>query len=491
MNPIESAHEKGDTVNAVLLLSKKLATWLGNDATFLQRFVSVLAPQQVRQVTLLAAVVDRLPSPSSGWSRSPGEELQLLHKDRGFEGIAYYASVGQTLFGDLSANVAAKALEPSPTRPDVAASGESPPCISFDLYDHVASDARAPSRHTTITVPLANTVFETGRPATATLTQWTLSGGQWDTAKPAQDVAYENATVALHAHGFDRVDQGLPTSEARESLANSHSARLWLPLEPLVPARRIENAMGNIVTKVSDDGTQESLRPASQELEAAVSDYFARRGADPSVVAVWALIVPARLAASHASLVAEAQQAWRVAEDTAEDARTCSRYVSALVWAGATLRKVLSGGGGWGQKAGLLSVDPEDDYVSRKASIPSFLASLSGAEEGAAAMYPDLTSRGDMMAFFAAPESPQMFEQGDVTTAGREAATLDFGVLPSTMDGDFTEGESLEVKDEDYEVHADHFGALSEGGMGVSIEAVGARSKVDVPYGRFSHQVYV
>lgn len=473
----------GSSLNAVVLLSKSLAAWLAFDDSFLTKFVGRIAPPSCSHLTLLAAVVDRLPSPGAQWARTSTEDPMPLRKDHGLEGLAYYASPSQNIFANLTPNEGAGPITASSSRPDVATASESPPCISFDLYDQVSAGAKHPSKHTSITLPLSNTVFQTGQPATALFSEWSKAhSDNWILSSKA-DIAYDNHAVSLYANAFNRVNRRLLV-DASDKAFHAHLA---MPLDPLVPARRIENAKGNIITKVSDVGSDDGVRPASKELEGSVSQYFSERNIDPSVMAVWSLIIPEALAKSHAHLVAAAQQTW-LAERSEDGIRLSNQYIAALLWSGACLRKVLSGGGGWGQKAGLLSIDPESDYVSKKPTIPSFLESMSN-EEGMP--YPDITLPGDLIAFFAAPESADMFATGqNVVSLGADASTLDFGVVPSTMDGDRYAEEGAQKGDTDYEVFPEHFGALSEGGMSVtsrngSTEA-GVHTKVDVPFTRFS-----
>ena len=133
-------------------------------------------------------------------------------------------------------------------------------------------------RNTTVTLPLANTLFKTGKQSTLLVAKWEARNGSY--VKTASE---QRRDVAVNV--FGRLEPGIPRS--------------IIPAVPLTPARRIISGLGNIVRQLDfgDDG----IGPASRELEKNVYEYLELKGRSNSTISVWALIVPENTQAGRTS----------------------------------------------------------------------------------------------------------------------------------------------------------------------------------------------
>jgi hypothetical protein len=122
---------------------------------------------------------------------------------------------------------------------------------------------------TTVTLPLANTLFKTGKQSTLVIAKWKVKDGLF-----VKMESKERSNIAMNV--FDHLRSGIPSN--------------IIPAVPLTPARRIISGLGNIVRQLdfSDDG----IGPASYELEKNVYEYLELKGRSNSTISVWALIVP-------------------------------------------------------------------------------------------------------------------------------------------------------------------------------------------------------
>jgi hypothetical protein len=183
-----------------------------------------------------------------------------------------------------------------------------------------------------------------------------------------------------------------------------------------------------------------------------------------------------------------------------------STLVSKALTEGARLHRVLSGGGGWGQKAGLLSLDPvpasEVADPLESGDIPRM---INDPEDFASTLTP-VVRNGDSIQFFISPKSDLAEEAGKFDSydmfrpllrpkAESQPLGWELGMIPSTMDS--IPGESWQhVSTEQNQVNCfwGGFGALTEGGMTLTRHVKGSGDKaglvpntttVDVPFSRF------
>ncbi|KAK0746148.1 hypothetical protein B0T18DRAFT_488772 [Schizothecium vesticola] len=289
---------------------------------------------------------------------------------------------------------------PTPTPDQQAAS------LEFHLPPLPSDPLARPLR---VTLPAALTVFANGRPHTVLTSRWDTS----------------SSTTSPH-----RLVDVAATSHAVIRPGPAASSRIVLPLVPLTPARRVVAGLGNILRQVEVDGR---ATPASKELEEAIPRLLAGRGGERRVVGVWAVVYPARAGPAAAS-----------------------GDVEGVLARGGHVRKVLSGGGGWGAKQGLLSLDPQTRYAAAgEEDVESFIRSFHGEEAGGGVV---------------APGSWVQFMVEEVEVGGTD------GLRPSMILGTHvaveSDGSSADAGTK-VEVLENIFGASSSQGIYVATEAVG------------------
>ncbi|KAJ5902641.1 hypothetical protein N7495_003169 [Penicillium taxi] len=300
---------------------------------------------------------------------------------------------------------------------------------------------------------LAQTVFLNGKERTFLGMRWTADA---------------NSTY--------RLDKSLDLAAcAVSSTGKNIRAGLTLPLDVVTPRRRVLASMGNIIRQVakSTDLSSTEAMPASTELEKELPRYITEHKITDRRVSIWALVEKPKIelvdGSSHDRLIHSLKQ-------------------------GGKLHRVMSGGGGWGKKLGLLSLDPE-------ASFPDFMgddvpATLDKVFESDATyvektvafenlMIGDdlshlsqIATVGDLIQFFVAVEPVPSSEEPVLM----KEATFTFGIV--------ADAEKAVVEDLGQDKHLvtveDAFGALSEKAITYSqplqLEgAVKSTTKLDIP----------
>ena len=231
--------------------------------------------------------------------------------------------------------------------PPAAAAGTIPAkSLSFSLWSKK------------FTLPLANTLFHTGSrttiihippkekeiPVTIEAAEGVSPKEVEEFAQAQQDIkeAWEELGELMKLvgqrsgvvsptkdHEKDCVDIILPSTY----FPADAKADAYLPLKQLTFPRRIEAGMGNILKQTSSDTN--TPQGASRELEKAVLDYTSSPSA-PSLsekFSIFARLTP----------------------------HSPTAHENLFTAPGARIHRVLSGGGGWGNKAGLLSLDPQSE----------------------------------------------------------------------------------------------------------------------------------
>lgn len=496
---------------AVFLTTPSFAPWLLDDRVFLEKALQKLYQDipslsgETPTIRAICAVVDRLPEAQLVGNGSESKPLleEFAYRARqppvsetGHEGIAYVVL-------PAGAEVSAQ--------PKL--SGEFG-CIDFLAHTHTDSPG---SHYSRVRVPLANTVFQTGEPSTliSSTWKWSESDGRFNVV--SRDVG-KTAVVNLSAEIESSKKASIESHLHREAPA------LSVPLVPLTVPRQVEGYMGNIIRGVvGPDGVKIT---ASTELERVVPHYFKSRNEPAQATSAWALVIPKtqvqlsaedttrlifnRLDTDPESLSPEDFETWSQKGFEALWQQHPPRWnvmVQEALMRGARLHKVLSGGGGWGKKAGLLSLDPMPvGAPARKAPLQDGMADdFDSVDEFSMALKPVIQD-GDFIQFFisAAPAQGtddaaafQRLKQLE-KNADSGAWSWEFGVIPSTVDS--IPGGSWQHTGEasgDLAVFRGSFGALSEGGLtlmhGLSIDSkTGAAEKdinttmVDVPFSRWS-----
>lgn len=314
---LPTLQSQSSNVILLLLATPKLAR-LAADHTFPVRFAKTALGQAPSSLQSITGIVD------------------AVVEDGGQEGLSYL------IFNQTDQ---ASLLQSSQLRPAADRAG------SLRLqFDHDAADFLT-KHQWQVQLPLAQTIFSTG--LTSTLMQRTH-----EREKAGHDMEL------IEEKKLETVTLCIPSWTA------SRIEILSSPLLPLTECQVVKSSMGNIVRTVAALQTPEVEEPASRRLEAAVTAYFEARSAAPEPVSVWALVIPGRLVTNAATsgLVHRLQSAAAQLEDiwTGRHDREYSSLVCDLLPVGGRLIKVLSGGGGWGKKAGLLSLDPDHEYSTRK-----------------------------------------------------------------------------------------------------------------------------
>ncbi|KAK4971572.1 hypothetical protein LTR42_007300 [Elasticomyces elasticus] len=401
-----------------------------------------------KPMDVVTAVVDRLPSDND---RAYGEE-----------GLAY-------IFRRNAPPLAVGSQ--TPLKKDT----QKPGSIGFQL----SAVPKRPFDYV-IQLPLAQTVFSTGKTSTLVHTHYNY--------------------VQAEGHVMDK-HQYLEAQMVPLPLQAEHGAvAVEVPLIPLTPLRIIRSSMGNIVRTLSSKiGLEESRdypqqsepQPASKELEASVTSYFKAHAMSPEAVNVWALILP-HPNKSYARMRQEgfAVRALRnlKPEDlpatwTSREAQALKGLNSAVVRLlrnGARMHRVLSGGGGWGKKAGLLSLDPDSVYSSRELRADAGWEfdfddeSVDAVEKQQKKALGEIVNEGESIMFFIAPRDTDRFAESRAKAWSfieRADMAAIFGAVPSTVDT--APEQSTDEVDASAEPRIQHrsnfFGALSEGGLALSM----------------------
>ncbi|KAG4428536.1 hypothetical protein IFR05_015982 [Cadophora sp. M221] len=340
-----------------------------------------------------------------------------------------------------------------------------------------------------VTLPLANTLFKNGRLSTLLVSRWQYNPASEGFVAIEGPVERTNVVVNL----LDTVTSRIPHS--------------YIPAVPLTPARPIVNGLGNIVRTV-DFGGEEGIGPASRELESTVTEYLDFREYGNTTIDVWALIVPPesvpKRADSGLELAtpedkflstngSEIRKKWPAPLNSYEDLD----YIGYWIKRNAKFCRILSGGGGWGAKQGLLSLDPQTTY----SEIPEARFDFSGGslEEQQTSALGNIAQQGAYIQFFVASRERGLgliqhpVERGKILM--RKSAV--FGAVPSTVDDIPPQPQTQTAADngtktgsKSIHVRRGHFGFVSESGMfvrhGPDRSATGdGFTKIDMPYSYF------
>ncbi|KAI1364421.1 hypothetical protein F5Y08DRAFT_211731 [Xylaria arbuscula] len=328
-------------------------------------------------------------------------------------------------------------------------------CVSFLTQPLENNDGKLE-----VTVPLANTVFQNGRRSTLYATHW--------------DVSQDGSIV--HTDSVPQTGQDIITLDNP-----TNSTLAMIPLLPLTPPRKIIAGLGNIVRQLEVDG---SATPASKELEAILpqitEERFQRQPSSPGPVGVWCWAIPPHVTNTQRFDGLKLFKAG--SSQTEEDVIMSSNELfSELLSSGCRLHKILSGGGGWGLKQGLLSLDPETSFPvpGRDDDMEMFIRSFE--QRNSAESDTGLASPGWSLLFCVEPQVASAKALSSQWLKSTQA--WHFGVAPH-LDETLSGSSELGA----VEIIGDHFGLSSAAGLylkkhsGKETASQGAfTTKVDVP----------
>ena len=269
-------------------------------------------------------------------------------------------------------------------------------------------------------LPVTNTLFLNGKTSTLLAQRWVRSPSK----------AHEKIEPFKLVDEKALPGQVVNFTSPRQFLHPMRKGGLWTSLTSITEPRTVAASVGNIVQKIHL-GDNFEASPASQELETAIHQRIQDGETRSHHVDVWALIRP----------------------ESAKDLSSINLREAILQ--GCQLRKVLSGGGGWGVKQGLLSLDPDAEYVSRLTE-PQATDSIAmmglnlgsrqvtGISEGkirSKTIFENIINPGDTITFFVnkIPEEPVL--ESDLSKIDPNKYSQDlpynllqFGTVPSTID---------------------------------------------------------
>ena len=433
----------GTTPLVIVLLSKKLVTLSdrSND------FISKLLPQVFSELSagqtihVLVAVVDRISRPLRLLQDA---RLRSLHPQQSFEGISLWAmDSGQTMPNlwtdrDTSKIEATKPKQIPGSFIEIQDSRQ-----SYVLDSH--------EMRSTIRLGLANTTFENGRLSTCFVQQWT--------------VGVNNSELDTHMI-FNR-QRDLPSCTIVLPRLGSPKMgkQINVPvLKPLTFPQIVSEAQGNVIRTLQGARDPSKTEPASAALERSIADFHSS-GYAKSPYEVWARVV------NREYWPAVAGQLLLVASRVSPYALV--RYV-----------KVVSGGGGYNARQGLLALDPEPVFPEEpQADFDAFEQRLLGSRDE---IFASAIRPGDVIQFYAvlSPDSQSIrYDRSLLENQENEqhlfsemrvvdgSPSLSFGsIQPSSKTTD-TES-SKAVVDGLQCLILKHFGALSESGLWSKVEIV-------------------
>ncbi|OKL61920.1 hypothetical protein UA08_02256 [Talaromyces atroroseus] len=428
----------------ILFASPEFTPWIEPASPLLAEWATPLfnkiypsnAPDVVHTV---AAVVDRISTPR-------GKNNTLL----GAEGISL-------LLADSSC-VTASIAPPTRLRSSIAEE----PSFFVEAKSAFKNGTDSQLSHE-VGLRLAQTVFRNGRDKTLLGMRWTR----------------------------DRSSNTYSLDECRElstcfvtPLATKAHCSIKTPLYPVTQRRRVVSSMGNILRQVSKSAIGEDDMntgiPASSELEKELPRYVSELGIPHQRVAVWALVEPSKT-------------------DLTTKARTRRDFQESIL-SGSKIHRVVSGGGGWGKKQGLLSLDPEITFEGqhrrpRSVSLGELfqaqttnasLAEMSayrdasegkGLEENMASLS-QVASPGDYIQFFVASDS-----LGSAEVVNQAAANLSYSFgVEAPLETETVGSSAAASRGEDVTIIPNHFGAISESAISYSHENIS--TKISVPGSR-------
>ena len=362
-----------------------------------------------------------------------------------------------------------------------------PPGLNNNRYNRILRfylRATQPSdRSTTATTCLelrpANTLFINGSDCTMFQDQWRLAAGQGSSHWVPEGPSEQLQLLDCHL-------RTLPVT-------------VHLPMEALTVPCEIVSGMGNVLRQLRGTDAGSTIS-ASAELEKEVPKFLAKRQKYSGTLSVFALITPSsdtKQFISNAPILPTGHDLLHIEAFTVKDA----------ISRGAHLHKVTSGGGGWGKKAGLLSLDPALDFEDVETTgVLDDMLDLPGSDTSAST---SIVKPGDYVQFFATFDSSRHRHQSSKQVSIADATKDE--EWSTSAEQCFALGaiSSQEEQVQPTEAHSsadnlvylpNHFGMLSEGGTCVKsvtltrrVKEAGipqvdndisiVKSRMDIPYG--------
>ncbi|KAL2048563.1 hypothetical protein N7G274_000475 [Stereocaulon virgatum] len=467
---LTSATDPSKVPLLVVLVTPTHLTLLEDSNAFIPNLLrqEVGTPPPGQVVNVMAAVVDQLPHPQctvDGQSNSSDAVLEYSGQD-GSEGVSVAVLTSCSAAPDLWLF-----RQESEGRESMTVQQRCTLSFAFPSINSTSSHGQRPSNplraSQVLQLPVANTMFQNGNTSTLLAQQWVLRR--------------ENASKAKF---FLTKKKRLPqqTLNMDDLLAEKvflHQC-MRFNLTQITPARVITAAIGNIIRRIRVCDSSKENTPASEELEGAISGEIAKGRISAQPAGIWALIKPRDQTTSD--------------ENSCLDLTYGHDLLENAILSGCRLHKVLSGGGGWGEKRGLLALDPESNYLWRSHEFQSDFTDDKDAEFEKVQALGEVVRPGDMVTFYvsnthSAPGSAVCTQSDLVNSSLSTSLSLMFGSLPSTMDAmpnTTGTGEAGSEQSSCVMIH-NHFGILSEHGMSLKSTFIDSHvkcveTKLDAPY---------
>lgn len=459
----------------VLLISKSHAHLLNDGESFSAHLLaSSIECVDGQQIDLLAAVVDSVSTPKSPVRHSNGKQSNL-DGSRGCEGVS-------VLISETGA-VAPQLWSTSPFVKDEMHSNMQHHCTISFQFQYLVSDVELLANASDnelrasrlVKMPLANTLFQNGHISTLYAQRWV-----------------SRMKVGSKLQMFRTEHRRLPHQVLQMAeLINANDRMMFYDLEtkliPITPPRVVGESFGNIVRSLHVEDSSKAQMPASTELEERVSQWMKTKHSSGPQARIWALVTPR--------------------DKCIDRGRIEPLNLQESLETGSRLHKVLSGGGGWGMKKGLLALDPDSDYGPIQDNLPdSDTVDAGSVGEDGPQHFGDVVHPGDMITFHIyfdqKPPKPVLENTCKESYESYEGVcdppSVVLGTVPSTVDVGPNDSDMAGV---DYILANNHFGMVSEQGMALNITTLsgqqnlcqgakqvsaGFRTKLDVPYTTFS-----
>ncbi|ERF76885.1 hypothetical protein EPUS_02596 [Endocarpon pusillum Z07020] len=326
-------------------------------------------------------------------------------------------------------------------------------------------------KHMRILLQPANTIFLNGLQSTMFVESWVLDD------KVESGPTFSRDTAREHVNRF-----------SMNHLAEAST--LTVPLKRLTETREISMCMGNIISKLVSKSEAESMS-ASLELEEKVSAFMRSNDATGGTLSVYALIIPK--ASDHKRyeegpvVPTEFLGYHKSVEstDTTDEKQGVLDSIRLAISKGAHLHKVTSGGGGWGKKQGLLSLEPAFDHQGSGFSSTQAFEDVKDRLDKGEPIWgqhtPEIARPGDLVEFYgfflSNKEEEALIRKESLRTAlkvsdlqqwsaqewaKQEVSSVVWGVIPPQ---DSNSASSFSPFGNNLVAVPNHFGMLSEKGM--------------------------
>ncbi|KAL8816462.1 MAG: hypothetical protein Q9223_004531 [Gallowayella weberi] len=320
----------------VLLITPSYISLLDDQSSFIPELIRQTYGGLVkgRMLDVLVAVVDRISHPSSEITPAQAVTNNANKSMIGYtgDGISVMLADSETVAPGLWSQRENTDGKSSPIT-------QRQSTLSFKFGANVEGggrDERCSFRSKTIKLPVANTVFQNGRESTIQAQRWIVG----------EDILEPSLACIKRTWLKEQVLQmDFPCPHK----PNKFPLHVGVPLKTLTGRKRVATSMGNVIRQVfaknqpfpdePQHNFQPEAEPASKDLESAVARLMSTPGSENEAVGIWALI------RSPTSLE-----------------RYYTPNASKVIKGGGHFHKVLSGGGGWGNRQGLLALDPEIDF---------------------------------------------------------------------------------------------------------------------------------